>query len=122
MKKATLENLVKEDARRGHVHHIDPLQAISHHLVFLVFIGLAFLLMLFVYFIAPATPESATSFVIYEFEPITVHKEIAGAVFDFIFKVRHSEDRPLVLLALYTFWIVIFGLINMVLYERNLKK
>jgi len=121
-RKKSLESLVKCVAKDNHVRHFDPIDAISHHVVFVVFISLMFLMGLFLFMTSEPGPTQATTFAIYEFEPVTFHKDIASTVSDFINNVRNSEDRPLVLLALYTFWIIIFGLVNMAIYERNLHK
>lgn len=118
-KKKSLETIVKPEP--GHVRHFDPIDAISHHVVAVVFIALLFLASLVMFFLAEPTQE-ATTYAIYTFEPITIHKEIGTGITEFVDSVRHSENRPLVLLSLYTFWIIIFGLVNMVLYERELER
>jgi len=119
-RKKSLENIVKR--QDNHVKHFDPIDAISHHVVFLIFIAIMFLMGVFLFFAASPGPDAATTYALYEFEPITIHKEIGESVSNFVENVRNSENRPLVLLILYTFWIIIFGLINMVLFERNVRK
>ena len=118
-RKESLERLVQHHAKEKYVRHFDPLDAIAHHVVFIIFIALLFMFSTFMYLTAEPTPQSAVTYAIYEFEPVTIHKDIANSIGDFIYNVRNSEDRPFVLLLLYTFWIVIFGLINMVLFERE---
>jgi len=117
-RKKSLESIVKR--QDNHVKHFDPAEAIHHHVVFVIFIAMMFLMGIFMFLMAE--PGDPTAYAIVQFEPITIHHDIANSVSGFIDNVRHSENRPLVLLALYTFWIVIFGLINMVLYERQLRK
>jgi len=119
-RKKSLENIVKR--QDNHVKHFDPVEAISHHVVFLIFISLMFLMGVFMFLTSAPAPDAATTYALYEFEPITIHKDIAEGVSNYVENVRNSENRPLVLLILYTFWIVIFGLINMVLFERKVHK
>ena len=119
-RRKTLESLVKGQER--HVKHFDPLEAISHHVVFLVFISLLFLMGAFMFLASEPSASPTATYALYEFEPITLHKDIATSISDFVENVRHSENRPLVMLVLYTFWIILFGLINMVLYERQVRR
>ena len=118
-RKKSLERIVEHHAKVKYVKHFDPLDAISHHVVFVIFLALLFMFGIFMFMTAEQTPQTATTFAIYEFEPITIHKDIANSVSDFIYNIRHSEERAFVLLALYTFWIIIFGLVNTVLFERE---
>jgi len=119
MSKKSLETIV---GKQKHVKHHDPLEPINHHVVFLLFISLLFLMGVFVFLTAAPGEGSATTYAIMDFNKITIHKDIASSVSNFISDVRHSENRPLVLLVLYTFWIILFGLINMVLFERQIRK
>ena len=121
-RKKSLEGIVKGNKKPNHVKHFDPTEAIHHHIVLILFISMMFLFSLVLFFTSEPMPESAVSYAIYEFQPITIHKDIGAGVSEFIYNVRHSEDRPLVLLTLYTFWIVIFGLVNMALYEKSIHK
>lgn len=118
----SLEAVLEKQAKSNYVKHFDPVDVISHHLVLVIFLALMFLMTLMLFFATPQTPGGATAFAIIKFEPITFHHDVANGISDFIQSVRHREDRPLVLLTLYTFWIIIFGLINMVLYERKIHK
>ncbi len=121
-RKKSLENLVKSQARDNHVKHFDPIDAISHHVVIVIFLSMLFLFSLVLFFTSVQNPGSATAYAIIEFKAPTFMNSIGSGVSGFISNVRQSEERPLILLTLYTFWIVIFGLVNMALYERNLHK
>lgn len=112
----SLEWLV--DNHSGKRHHFDPIDAISHHVVLVVFLAMLFLFGIFMFLLAEPSTQGPVAYAIYEYKPLGVQE----AVGDFIEKVRNSEERPFILLVLYTFWIIIFGLINMVIYERRMNK
>jgi hypothetical protein len=119
MSRKNLEGIVEE---KNQVKHFDPLEAVSHHIVFIIFLCMLFLIALFMFFAAEPPTEVPTAYAIIEFEPITIHQDIANAFSSALHSIRQSEDRPLLMLALYTFWIIVFGLINMVIYERHIEK
>ncbi len=120
--KKSLENIVKSKEGDNHVKHFDPVDAISHHVVLVIFLCMLFLFSLVLFFTSEQNPASATAYAIMQFKTPTVFHSMGAGISGFISNVRQSEDRPLILLTLYTFWIVIFGLVNMALYERNLQK
>jgi hypothetical protein len=120
MSRKNLEGIVEDQG--NHVKHFDPLEAVSHHIVFIIFLSMLFLVALFMFFMADPATEAPTAYAIVEFEPITIHQDIANAIGSALHSIRQSEDRPLLMLALYTFWIIVFGLINMVIYERHIER
>jgi hypothetical protein len=117
--KESLDSILERHAKDNHVKHFDPLEAISHHVVFLIFLSLCFLFSLVLFLGAEPDPEFATTFAVFEWQ--SVNFGIWDSVTGFIHSAQTSPDRPYVLLALYTFWIIIFGLVNMFLYERSKK-
>jgi ABC-type transport system involved in multi-copper enzyme maturation permease subunit len=121
MSRESLEGIVEDHGKHRHVKHYDALDAVNKHVVFLIFLALMFLVGLIMFMFAEPNPD-ATAYAIVEFEPVTIHTEMADAVSGALHSIRLSEDRPLLMLALYTFWIIVFGLINMVIYERQIEK
>jgi hypothetical protein len=116
----SLDTILEQHAKEGHVKHYDPLEAISHHVVFVIFLSLCFLFSLVMFLSGEPDPEFATTYAIFEFPSINFG--VWDTVTGFIHSAQASPDRPYILLALYTFWIIIFGLINMFLYERSKQK
>ncbi len=121
-KKKSLERLVEHHDSDKYVKHFDLLDPISHHLVIIIFVSFLFIFAAFMFLIAEPTPNSTVAYAIFQYKPIHIQKDIAGSIGKLVYNIRHSEERPFVLLMLYTFWIVIFGLINMVMFERQRKK
>ena len=119
MSRRSLENLLTHKESDRCVQHHDPSEGVHHNVMIVVFLAMLMFFGIFLFLTAEQTPHSAVTFAIYEFEPVTIHKDIADGIAGFIDDVRVSQERPMVLLLLYTFWIAIFGLINMVLYERS---
>jgi uncharacterized BrkB/YihY/UPF0761 family membrane protein len=115
----SLENILKRHDKANHVRHIDPAEGISHFVVAIIFFAVLFLFGVLMFFTAQPDEQSATTFAIVEYEPITIHEPVVSAVTGFLQNVRMSEDRGAIMLMLFTVTIIAFVLINMVRYERK---
>jgi hypothetical protein len=117
--KESLENILKRHAKANHVRHVDPLDGIAHHVVFVIFFALLFLFGVLMFFTAQPEDDFSTTFAIVEYKPITFHEPIVSAVSGFLDSLRASENRGYIMLMLFTITIIAFVLINMVRYERK---
>ncbi|MBN2457854.1 hypothetical protein JXB31_01860 [Candidatus Woesearchaeota archaeon] len=116
-KRSRLEKLVEEHHNTG--HH-DPLDLISNHVIMIVFISLLFLGSVFVFLTSVPSDSHATAYAIVEFKaPDFAFMDNVSA---FLETIRLSNDQPYFLLTMFVAWIMVVGLINIALHERELNR
>jgi hypothetical protein len=95
----------------------DPLRKLYVH-VGLVVALMAFVLVFSVMYVSLPQEPSATGLVVYQYPSLG----ISSGLHSFADAVKTSPDKPFIMLAFYTMWIIIVGTIAMAVHEQKRKK
>jgi hypothetical protein len=125
--KGVIEELEKMVFPNEHHHfHKDPVERISNSVIALIFLSIFILFMVFAFLNSLYTqgPTPMQTYALVQFEPIDMGwlDTISSNVSSFVDTVQSSENRPVILLAFYTMWIIVVGIANLVHFERKRRK
>jgi hypothetical protein len=115
----SLETLLEKKKEERPVKHFDPLEAVSHHVVLVIFFAVLFLFSLSMFLMAEPDEEFMTTYAIFEWGPVTWPSDAWHAVTGFFDAARTSVNHSYILLTLYALAIVVYMAVNLVLYERR---
>jgi hypothetical protein len=105
-----------------HKEHHDPLELISNHVIVIVFISLLFLASVFMFFTSEPNNDNSTAYAIVEYKNLVPDFKVFDKISSGLESIRNSNDQPYLLMMMFVGWIMVAGLINIALHEKELKK
>jgi hypothetical protein len=114
-----LEGIIESHQKK---EHHDPLDIISNHVIVIVFISLLFLASVFMFLSSEPNQDNLTAYAVVEYKDITPEFKIFDKISLALENIRNSNDQPYLLMTLFVGWIMVAGLINIALHEKELKK
>ena len=120
-KKNKLEDMI--EAKSKHQCKCDRLELIHNHVLVVVFVAIIFLFSAFMFTLStPIEPSVTGNSVLIDYSDIVPNLHIGEVVGDFFDSIRDSDNRSFIALTFYTFWIIVFIVINGAMLERQRKK
>jgi hypothetical protein len=114
-----LEGIIESHQKK---EHHDPLDNISNQIIIIVFISLLFLASVFMFLSSEPNQDNLSAYAIVEYKNIVPEFKIFDNISMTIENIRSSNDQPYILMMMFVGWIMVAGLINIALHEKELKK